>query len=110
MTRIDVARIRITLSDLDPAPWREIEMRPSMTLEALHLAIQAVFCLGNYHLWEFSAGGNLYGPTAESGWDRPTVLYRRLNEGGSNNSDTRKVTGCRIGTSATSATTSNLDC
>ncbi|AXE62822.1 hypothetical protein BBF93_00325 [Hyphomonas sp. CACIAM 19H1] len=58
---IDAARLRITLHDIDPAPWREIEVPLSMSLKNLHDAIQAAFLWKDYHLWEFEIGDKRYG-------------------------------------------------
>ncbi|KJS35198.1 MAG: hypothetical protein VR74_17755 [Hyphomonas sp. BRH_c22] len=58
---IDAARLRITLHDLNPAPWRVIEVPLSMSLKNLHDAIQAAFLWQDYHLWEFEIGDKRYG-------------------------------------------------
>ncbi len=60
-TTPDAARIRITLLDLDPAPWREVEVPLSMTLKGLHETIQAAFLWFDAHLWEFDVAGRCYG-------------------------------------------------
>ncbi len=57
----DAARLRITLNDLDPRPWREVEVPLSMTFNGLHDTIQAAFLWFNYHLWEFDFAGRRYG-------------------------------------------------
>ena len=57
----DAARLRITLHDLDPAPWRMVEVPLSMTFKGLHDTIQAAFLWFDSHLWEFDYGGRLYG-------------------------------------------------
>ncbi len=77
MSQSDAAKLRITLLDLDPAPWRRIEARLTLTLKGLHDAIQAAFCWYDYHLWEFSAGGKRYGPAAQMGWGVDPVLLAR---------------------------------
>ena len=73
----DAAKLRITLRDLDPAPWREVEVRLSLTLKRLHDTIQAAFCWYDYHLWEFVADGKRYGPEADTGRDGDRVLFAR---------------------------------
>jgi hypothetical protein len=55
------ARLRITLLDLDPASWREVEVPLSMSFKGLHDAIQAAFLWFDYHLWEFEFDGRRYG-------------------------------------------------
>lgn len=61
----DAARLRITLADLDRAPWREIEVPLSMTLKGLHDSIQAAFLWLDAHLWEFELAGRRYGPLTD---------------------------------------------
>lgn len=63
----DAARLRITLLDLDPAPWREIEVPLSMTFKGLHDAIQAAFLWHDAHLWEFEVDGRRYGLPIDRG-------------------------------------------
>lgn len=77
MPQPDAVKLRITLDQIDPAPWREIEVRLSLTLKRLHDAIQAVFCWQDYHLWEFDVEGKRYGPHADGGWDDSRVLLAR---------------------------------
>ncbi|MCK7616261.1 plasmid pRiA4b ORF-3 family protein [Roseibium sediminicola] len=63
----DAARLRITLPDLNPAPWRVIEVPLSMTFKGLHDAIQAAFLWFNCHLWEFDVAGRRYGLPLDDG-------------------------------------------
>ncbi len=55
------ARLRITLLDLDPAPWRLVEVPLSMSFKGLHDVIQAAFGWFDIHLWEFNFDGRTYG-------------------------------------------------
>ncbi len=64
----DAARLRITLADIDPAPWREVDVPLSMTLKSLHDTIQAAFLWFNCHLWEFEIGGRRYGLSMDGDW------------------------------------------
>ena len=57
----EAVRLRINLLDLDPEPWREIEVPLSMTFKGLHDAIQAAFQWHNAHLWEFEVDGRCCG-------------------------------------------------
>lgn len=57
----DAARLRITLLDLKPAPWREIEVPLSMSLHGLHDSLQAAFLWQHAHLYEFRIGDKHYG-------------------------------------------------
>ena len=51
-----IARIRITLDDMEPAIWRRIELPLTNSLKTLHLAIQAAMLFENYHLFRFDVG------------------------------------------------------
>lgn len=64
----NAARLRITLLDLDPAPWREVEVPLSMTFKGLHDTIQAAFLWFNCHLWEFEFAGRRYGQSFDDGF------------------------------------------
>lgn len=57
----NAASLRITLQDIDPAPWREIEVPLSMSFKGLHDAIQAAFLWFDCHLWEFELDDRKYG-------------------------------------------------
>ncbi len=61
LTAPNAARLRITLLDLDPVPWREVEVPLSMTFKGLHDAIQVAFLWFDCHLWEFEVDGRRYG-------------------------------------------------
>jgi len=68
-----IARIRITLDDIQPAIWRWIELPISNSLKTLHLAIQAVMLFENYHLFRFDIGDASYGIRFDDGYmDPPT--------------------------------------
>jgi hypothetical protein len=58
---IDAARLKIRLLDIEPEPWREIEVPLSMTLRALHDTIQTAFLWTNSHLWQFEIAEKTYG-------------------------------------------------
>ena len=77
LTEPDAARLRITLLDLDPAPWREIEVPLSMTFKGLHDTIQASFLWQNSHLWEIGFDGRRYGtPFDDDGMFGGVRLYK----------------------------------
>lgn len=68
-----IARIRITLEDMEPAIWRRVELPTSNSLKTLHLAIQAVMLFQNYHLFRFDIGDASYGIPLDDDWiDPPT--------------------------------------
>jgi hypothetical protein len=56
-----VARLRITLQDIEPAIWRRVDMPVSATLFTLHTVIQAVMRWQDAHLFEFVVGDRVYG-------------------------------------------------
>ena len=61
-----VARLKITLADIQPAIWRRVDMPLSANFRALHDVIQAAFGWENRHLFEFRLGGKVYGePTPD---------------------------------------------
>ena len=60
-TKPNAAKLRITLEGIEPAPWREIDIRLLSSLKTLHEALQAVFLWKNSHLWEFQIDGKRYG-------------------------------------------------
>jgi hypothetical protein len=51
-----VYRLRLELQDLEPLIWRELDVRPDMSLSDLHRAIQIVMGWEDYRLWAFQAG------------------------------------------------------
>lgn len=69
----EIATIRIVLEDVEPQIWRAFEAPTSMTLKALHQAIQAVMSWADYHLWEFSDADCRYmPPQVDMDWgDKP---------------------------------------
>jgi len=64
----DAAKLRMTLLDLDPAPWREVDVPLSMTFKGLHDTIQAAFLWFDSHLWEFEIAGRRYGLPYDEGF------------------------------------------
>ena len=81
----DAARLRITLLDLDPAPWREVEVPLSMTFKGMHDTIQAAFLWFDSHLWEFEFAGRRYGIPLDDGFGGDKVY----------NADTARLTRLR---------------
>lgn len=61
----EIATIRIELQDIEPLIWREMEAPTSMTLIALHQAIQGLMRWDDYHLWAFSDADYRYVPLPE---------------------------------------------
>lgn len=82
-----IAQIRITLDDIEPAIWRRIELPLTNSLKTLHLAIQAIMLFENYHLFRFDVGDANYAirfdddyidpPTRDAGNIRLAKLVER---------------------------------
>ena len=65
-----IARLKITLEDIEPVVSRTIEVPADILLDRLHLVIQAAMGWENYHLYEFMAGRALLGsPDPDFGSD-----------------------------------------
>lgn len=56
-----VARLRISLNDIEPEIWRIVEMPITSSLRTLHDVIQAAMGWQDCHLWQFEAGDRRYG-------------------------------------------------
>ena len=68
-----IARLRITLDDIEPVIWRRVELPLSNNFKTLHLAIQAVMLFENYHLFRFDVGEASYGIRFDNDYmDPPT--------------------------------------
>lgn len=67
---MDIARVTITLLDVEPPVRRVIEAPLGMTLADLHLTIQAAMGWENCHLYEFRDGRAIYG-IPDPQWDDP---------------------------------------
>jgi len=52
---LEIARLIVTLNDVEPAVMRRIEAPLGLPLERLHLTLQAAFGWENYHLYAFRA-------------------------------------------------------
>lgn len=63
-----IATLRIELLDTDPVIWREVEIPTSITLKALHDIVQAAMGWLDYHLFEFTVGGQRYGLPMDEDW------------------------------------------
>jgi hypothetical protein len=58
-----IARLKITLDDVEPKVMRRVEVPSTLRLDRLHLVIQAAMGWENYHLYEIRARG--------VGWGEP---------------------------------------
>jgi hypothetical protein len=69
MTQVSsVARLKVTLDDVEPKVLRRLEVPFDLRLDRLHLVLQAALGWTNSHLWEFRAGGVGWGDPAPE-WD-----------------------------------------
>ncbi len=84
-----IARLRVTLDDVEPAVLRRLEVPLDLRLDRLHLVLQAALGWTNSHLWEFRVRDTGWGlPDPE--WDagsgpldaRKTTLHRVLDDTG----------------------------
>lgn len=56
-----IARLRISLDDIEPKIWRTVDMPLAGSLKMLHDVIQAAMGWQDYHLWRFEVGERRYG-------------------------------------------------
>ena len=62
-----IARLKVTLEDVEPAVTRHIEVPLDIRLDRLHLTLQAALGWTNSHLWEIRAREVSWG-TPDPGW------------------------------------------
>lgn len=80
VTATAVVRLRVSLCDVKPTPWRRIVVPGDIRLDYLHRVIQAAMGWEDQHLWQFHLHGIDYGP--ETGRDPRVPLARfRLRAG-----------------------------
>jgi len=58
---VAIARLKISLDDVNPKVVRRLAVPFALRLDRLHLAFQAALGWENYHLWEFRIGGAGFG-------------------------------------------------
>lgn len=63
-----ICTVRIELLDTDPLIWREVEAPTSITLKVLHDIVQIAIGWFDCHLWQFTIGGQTYGPEMDQDW------------------------------------------
>jgi hypothetical protein len=68
MTATSIARLKITLDDVEPAVQRRVEVPLKIRLDRLHLVFQAAMGWTNSHLYEIRAGGVGWG-MVDPDWD-----------------------------------------
>lgn len=57
----DIAQIKVTLQEIEPAIWRRLEVPAEIKLARLHVALQAAMGWQDYHLHAFRIGEVEYG-------------------------------------------------
>ena len=57
----EIARLKVTLEDVEPRVMRRVDVPFAIKLDRLHLVIQAAMPWTNSHLWAFEAGGVTWG-------------------------------------------------
>ena len=57
----NVYQIKISLRGIRPPIWRRLEVFSDTTLDKLHLIFQLAMGWANYHLHQFTIGGEEYG-------------------------------------------------
>jgi hypothetical protein len=69
MTSTDrIARLRISLAEIEPEIWRRVEVPLAVHLKGVHDVIQAAMGWEDYHLFEFHIGQKVYG-IPDPAWD-----------------------------------------
>jgi hypothetical protein len=81
MTQETIARLRISLNDIEPEIWRMVEMPVAGSLKMLHDVIQAAMGWQDYHLWHFEAGDRRYGMPNPEWPDRHLAAARNVKLG-----------------------------
>src|SRR5260370_27760338 len=71
MTAQSIARLKITLGDVEPKVLRRLEAPLAMPLDRLHLALQAAIGWTTSHLYEIRAGEVGWGAPDPDGSDGP---------------------------------------
>lgn len=56
-----IARLKVTLEDVEPKVMRRLDVPLKVRLDRLHLVLQAAMGWTNSHLYEFTAGGTGWG-------------------------------------------------
>ena len=78
----EIARLRITLNDVEPQAMRQIEVPLKIRLDRLHQVVQAAMGWTDTHLYEFRAGGAGWGvPDPDGFYDGPLPAKTATLEG-----------------------------
>lgn len=71
MSPATIARLKISLNDVEPAVQRRVEVPLKIRLDRLHLVLQAAMGWTNSHLYEIRAGGAGWGMADQDWADGP---------------------------------------
>lgn len=82
-----IARLRVTLDDVEPPVTRTLHVPADIRLDRLHAALQAALGWADYHLWEFRAGDVGWGVPDPDWPDGPldarrTPLWQAIEDSG----------------------------
>lgn len=91
MTQETIARLRISLNDIEPEIWRMVEMPVAGSLKMLHDVIQTAMGWEDYHLWHFQAGDRRYGMPNPDWPDRNVAAARNVKLGTLIDRDVRQL-------------------
>jgi Plasmid pRiA4b ORF-3-like protein len=82
MTADTIARLKITLDDVEPTVLRRVEVPFDIRLDRLHLTIQAAMGWTNSHLYELRAGDVGWStPDSYAGWSGDFLDARKARLG-----------------------------
>lgn len=92
MTQETMARLRISLNDIEPEIWRMVEIPVAGSLKMLHDVIQAAMGWQDYHLWHFEADNRRYGVPDPEWPDGNIAAARNVKLGTLIDRDIRQLT------------------
>ena len=69
MATTDIARLKVTLDDVEPLVMRRIEVPASIRIDRLHTVLQVALGWSNSHMWELRAGETGWGIPNDDGWN-----------------------------------------
>lgn len=70
----DIARLKITLDEVEPVVLRKIEVPLDIKLDKLHGIVQAAMGWEDYHLYEFRVGRSVAYGTPDPNWPETRTL------------------------------------
>lgn len=79
MSAATIARLKITLDDIEPAVVRRVDVPFNIRLDRLQLVLQAAMGWTNSHLYEIRAGGAAWGAPDPDGDDMLDASKARLH-------------------------------